>query len=68
MDEKERYDANREARHDAAAHGARQSERRVDTIARFVGALLYGDDRTERRDRDRKPRPEEDRAARRRNR
>jgi len=60
MDEKERYDTNREARREAVAHGGHSSERRADTIARFVGALLYGGTRAAPTDRDRKPRPEED--------
>jgi len=59
MDEKERYDTNREARRDTAAHGDHSSERRADTIARFVGALLYGDIRTAPNNGDRKPPPKE---------
>ncbi|BCB89549.1 hypothetical protein [Phytohabitans suffuscus] len=55
MNEKERCDANREARHDAAANRDQSPERRADVIARFVGALLYGGARRPERERDRKP-------------
>ncbi|MFY1670261.1 hypothetical protein ACN27G_09910 [Plantactinospora sp. WMMB334] len=41
MDEKERYDTDREARRDAAGRSARSAARGPDAITRFVGALLY---------------------------
>ncbi|BCB75088.1 hypothetical protein GCM10022251_35470 [Phytohabitans flavus] len=61
MDEKERYDTDREARHDVAADAGRLRKRPTEAMAHFVGTVLYSthsiDHRTER---ERKPQPEED--------
>lgn len=54
MDEKERFDTNREAQHDAAAQRDRPSQRQADAIARFVGAALYDDVRRAERKRERR--------------
>ncbi|MFC0530513.1 hypothetical protein [Phytohabitans kaempferiae] len=58
MDEKERYDTNREARHDAAADAGRTPSLRTGAMARFVGAVLY--DTGRHTDRERKPQSDED--------